>query len=74
MAYCHICGDKLPKDALYCPKCGTKTVQFGNPSASTSTDEMRDAFNKMSQEMEKAFNAAAKEIQQAFQTARTNVQ
>jgi uncharacterized membrane protein YvbJ len=74
MAYCQNCGEKLSKDALYCPKCGTKAVQSGESTAPTASDEMREAFNKMSQEMEKAFNIAAKEIQEAFQTARANVQ
>ena len=38
------------------------------------SDELREAFAKMSQELEKAFAVAAKEIQAAFQTARENIQ
>ena len=38
------------------------------------SDEVRDAFNRMSVEMEKAFNIAAKEIHEAFQVARKNIQ
>jgi predicted amidophosphoribosyltransferase len=74
MAYCSNCGEKLPKDALFCPKCGTKTVKGVESNAATPSDETREAFTRMSQEMEKAFNIAAKEIQEAFQTARSNVQ
>jgi uncharacterized membrane protein YvbJ len=74
MAFCHNCGEKLPEDALFCPKCGTKTDIGKAKNASSPSDEMRDAFVKMSQEMEKAFNIAAKEVQEAFQTARKNVE
>ena len=74
MAYCHNCGDKLQTDALFCPKCGTKTAQGVEANAASPSDEMREAFNKMSVEMEKAFNIAAREIQEAFKTARDNVQ
>jgi uncharacterized membrane protein YvbJ len=74
MAFCHHCGEKLPEDALFCPKCGTKTDIGKAKNASSPSEEMRDAFVKMSQEMEKAFNIAAREVQGAFQTARNNVQ
>lgn len=74
MEYCSNCGEKLTKDALFCPKCGTKTVQGVATNAAAPSDEMREALTKMSQEMEKAFNIAAKEIQAAFQTARSNIQ
>ncbi len=74
MAYCHNCGEKLSSNALFCSKCGAKTIQGTGASAATPADELREAFNKMSQEMEKAFNIAAKEMQDAFQTARNNIQ
>lgn len=74
MAYCSNCGEKLPKDASFCPKCGTKTVLGAETNAPATSDELRQAFAKMSQEIEKAFAIAAKEIQDAFQTARDNVQ
>ena len=74
MAYCSNCGEKLSKDALFCPKCGIKTVKGTESNAAAPSDEMREAFTRMSQEMEKAFSIAAKEIQEAFQTARSNIQ
>jgi len=76
MAYCSNCGEKLPDDALFCPKCGTKTVKGAetNVSGPTVQDEMKEAFAKMSRELEKAFSVAAKEINAAFQTASENVQ
>ena len=75
MAYCSNCGEKLPKDADFCPRCGTKTIRTPGASASTTTsEEMRQAFAKMSVEIEKAFTLAAKEIQTAFQKAREDMQ
>jgi uncharacterized membrane protein YvbJ len=74
MAYCHSCGEKLPKEALFCPKCGTKTIVGVEANAASPSDEVKEAFNKMSLEMEKAFNVAVKEMQQAFQTAKSNVE
>jgi len=74
MAYCHNCGEKLPENALFCTKCGAKVVQAAQVGAATPSDEVREAFNKISVEMEKAFNVAAKELQVAFQTAKNNVQ
>ncbi len=74
MGYCSNCGQKLSEDALFCPKCGTKATVGVGASAATPSDEVRDAFLRMSQEMEKAFNVAAKELQEAFQIARNNIQ
>ncbi len=74
MEYCSNCGEKLPKDASFCPKCGTRTAHGVETNAPMGSDEMRQAFAKMSTEIEKAFAVAAKEIQIAFQTARENMQ
>jgi uncharacterized membrane protein YvbJ len=73
MAYCSNCGEKLPKDALFCPKCGTKTIKGVETGAPTISDELEKTFTKMSQELEKAFAVAAKEINAAFQTASENI-
>jgi uncharacterized membrane protein YvbJ len=74
MEYCSNCGEKLPNDACFCPRCGTRTLKGVETNAPTPSDEMRQAFAKMSIEVEKAFTIAAKEIQTAFQTARANIQ
>ena len=74
MAYCSHCGAKLPEEAAFCPKCGTKTQKGAEANVTSPSDELRDALNKMSVELEKAFTIASKEIHEAFLTARDNVQ
>jgi ribosomal protein L40E len=74
MAYCSNCGEKLSEDALFCPKCGTKTVKGVESNVPGPSDEFKAAFAKMSRELEKAFSVAAKEINVAFQTASENIQ
>jgi uncharacterized membrane protein YvbJ len=75
MAYCHNCGARLGEDALFCTKCGMKVaVASAAASAPTASDEIREAFRRVSVEMDKAFNVAAKEIQEAVQVARENIQ
>jgi ribosomal protein L40E len=74
MAYCSNCGEKLPEDANFCPKCGTRTALGAEANVPAFSDEMRQAFAKMNTEIEKAFTIAAKEIRAAFREAGENVQ
>jgi uncharacterized membrane protein YvbJ len=78
MPYCHVCGTKLLDDAAFCFNCGAKVAgtsgTSGTGATSNPSDEMREAFTRMSIEMEKAFNRASKEVQEAFETARNNIQ
>jgi uncharacterized membrane protein YvbJ len=73
MAYCSNCGEKLSESALFCPKCGAKTIKGVEKAAPTISGELEKTFTKMSQELEKAFAVAAKEINAAFQTASENI-
>lgn len=73
MEYCSNCGGKIPEDALFCPKCGTKTVKGAEANAKYPSDEMREAFTRMGIELEKAFSTAAVEIHAAFKKAAANM-
>jgi uncharacterized membrane protein YvbJ len=73
MAYCSSCGEKLPEDALFCPRCGIKTIKGEEAASPVIADELKVAFNKMSKELEKAFAVASKEINAAFQKASENI-
>ncbi len=74
MTYCSNCGEKIPDDAFFCPKCGHRTPAGFKANVGAPSEEIREAFNKVSVELEKAFNIAAKEVHQAFKQARTNIQ
>ena len=74
MVYCSNCGEKIPDDALFCPKCGTKTVKGKEANAASPSEEFRDAFVNVGIELERAFNIAARETHAAFQRARENIQ
>jgi ribosomal protein L40E len=74
MTFCTNCGENLPKEANFCPKCGWKAQLGVDSNVHSASDEFRESMTKMSIELEKAFNVAAKEIQKAFQTAKNNIQ
>ena len=73
MVYCSNCGEKLPIDSLFCPRCGTKAFESLETVDRTISDELKETFTKMSQELEKAFLVARKEMNAAFQTASENI-
>ncbi len=74
MVYCSNCGEKIPDDALFCPKCGTKTPKGKASNAAYPSDELRDAFYKVGIELERAFTIAAHETHQAIKKASANMQ
>ena len=74
MVYCSNCGEKIPDDALFCPKCGTKTPKGKASNATYPSDELRDAFYKVGIELERAFSMAAHETHQAIKKASENMQ
>jgi uncharacterized membrane protein YvbJ len=73
MEFCSRCGQKLPENAYFCPKCGVRTRKGIEARVHAPTEDLREAFSKAGQEMEKAFKIAAKEIQEAFNTARESI-
>ena len=74
MVYCSNCGEKIPDDAYFCPKCGTKTPEGKASNATYPSDELRDAFYKVGIELERAFTMAAHETHKAIKKASENVQ
>jgi len=72
LPYCSNCGQEIPEDAYFCPKCGTKTAKGRASKAAYPADELRDAFYSVGIELERAFNMAARETHSAIQRARKN--
>jgi predicted amidophosphoribosyltransferase len=73
MAYCSNCGEQLPENAYFCPKCGVRTEKGLEAGISTPWEDLRVAFSKMGEEIEKAFAIAGKEMEKAFKTARGRI-
>lgn len=74
MVYCSNCGEKIPDDAYFCPKCGTKTPKGKASNATYPSDELRDAFFQVGIELERAFSMAAHETHAAIKKANKNMQ
>jgi ribosomal protein L40E len=74
LVYCSNCGEKIPDDAYFCPKCGTKTPKGKASNVTYPSDELRDAFYKVGIELERAFTMAAHETHQAIKKASKNNQ
>jgi uncharacterized membrane protein YvbJ len=73
MVFCSNCGQKLPEDANFCTKCGSRTKLGAKAGVSAPTEDWREAFSRMGVEMEKAFQTAAKEIQKALKNVKEDL-
>jgi len=73
LVYCANCGEKVPDEANFCPKCGTKTPKGKGANVLYPTNQLTDAFYNVGLELEKAFNMAARETHSAIQRARGNL-
>jgi ribosomal protein L40E len=73
MAFCSKCGEKVPEEAYFCPKCGFRTRKGVEAGVATPVEDMREAFARMEKELEKAFTTTSKEVQKAFKTATDSV-
>jgi len=73
MTFCSNCGEKLPENAYFCPRCGARTIEGAEAGMATPWEDLREAFSKMGTEIEKAFSVAGKEMEKAFKTARDKI-
>ncbi len=75
MVYCSKCGNELPENAYFCPKCGVKTARGAQDNVSVPYRDMFEELGKqleqdfieISNEMKKAFDKAKEEIKKASQ-------
>ncbi len=71
--FCSKCGEKLPENANFCPRCGARTKKGIEAGISTPWEDLKDSLSKMGQQIEKAFSIAAKEVDKAFKTAKESM-
>ncbi len=65
VVFCSSCGEELPEDANFCPKCGVRTSKGVEAGVTTPLRDLRDAFSRMGEELEKAFKRAREEFREA---------
>lgn len=73
MVFYSKCGEELPENAYFCPKCGVKTVKGIEAVVSAPWEDLKDAFHRMGEEIEKAFSIAGREMERAFERARKEI-
>lgn len=73
LMFCASCGESLPDDANFCPKCGIRTRRGIDAGVYPPFEELGEVFARVGQEMEKAFSIAAQEMEKAFRTAEENI-
>ncbi|MEM2094212.1 MAG: zinc ribbon domain-containing protein [Candidatus Bathyarchaeia archaeon] len=73
MVYCTKCGEKLPEEANFCPKCGVRTPRGRETNAPFPVENLREALASAGKEVEKAFQIALKEIEKAFKEAQEEI-
>ncbi|UCH32632.1 MAG: zinc-ribbon domain-containing protein [Candidatus Bathyarchaeota archaeon] len=73
MTFCTDCGEKLPENAYFCPKCGQRTRSGAEAGISTPWEDLRETFSKMGEEIENAFSIAGKEMEKALKIARDKI-
>ncbi len=74
MVYCADCGETLPENASYCPKCGVRTRIGADIGAIEPRESIRQAFLEAGRELERAFIIATEEVRKAFAEAREDLE
>ncbi len=70
MGFCSKCGEKLPDDAVFCPRCGLKIAITEPAETSTLTEEWRQTLARLGETMDKALATATKEMEKAYRSTR----
>ena len=73
MVFCSNCGEKLPENAYFCPRCGGRTRKGVEAGISTPLEDLKDALSKMGEEIEKALTIVGRETKKALKTAREEI-
>lgn len=71
--FCSKCGEQLPENANFCPRCGARTKRGIETGISTPWEDLKDSLSKMGQQIEQAFSIAAEEVDKAFTSVRESM-
>jgi len=74
MGFCSKCGEELPENAYFCPKCGVRTSKGKEANIPIPRENLGDVFSDVGEEMGKAFSIASREIEKAFKTAKEEIE
>ncbi len=70
MTSCEKCKGQLDEDALFCPKCGTRTPKGKREEAESPWE---DTLAQVREQIDKAISSAMDEIHKGLQTAREEI-
>jgi predicted amidophosphoribosyltransferase len=70
MVFCAKCGETIPENANFCPKCGVKTSKGKEANISPPWE---DVFSEVGEAIKNALSIAGREIEKAFKTAKEGI-
>ena len=77
--FCSHCGEDVPDNTNFCPKCGVRTVtgvkeNVAIPRQRNWEEELESTAERIGEEMEKAFTIAGRELEKAVQRIKSEVE
>lgn len=68
--FCSHCGQEIPDNTNFCPKCGIRTIigaeaNIPIPRQRNWEDDLESAAERIGEELEKAFTIAGRELENA---------
>jgi predicted amidophosphoribosyltransferase len=69
--FCSHCGNAIPDDVNFCPKCGVRTVKGVEqnvplPGQGNWEERFESTVETIGEELEKAFSTARRQLEQAY--------
>ena len=79
IVFCSHCGDEVPDDMNFCPRCGVRTVKGVEanvpiPRQRNWEEELESAAERIGEEMEKALTITGQELEKAVRRIKEKMQ